>query len=250
MVNERPLTGKKILVTRPKELSNSLLSKIKEEGGIPLFFPIVAIEGSDQSESLLTLDLSRFQWLVFTSKNGVDFFFKFIQRAGLTLSEPKIAAVGEKTRDALYDWGITDILVPSKFEAAALVELLKKYIKKGDNVLFPKGNLAPSYIMDELKDLAYVEEVIVYETKPNKGLDWDLVEKADCYFFLSPSAVHFMMNHTYITIDQIESIPVFCIGPSTMNAAIEHGFKNVFMPDRYTAEDLIERAVTYFQGGI
>ncbi|MDR7073672.1 uroporphyrinogen-III synthase [Fictibacillus barbaricus] len=248
MENRRALAGKKILVTRPKEQSDQLHSMIMGEGGIPLSFPIVKIENAFNSLSISD-DLLHCDWIIFTSKNGVDYFFNGMRNSGFSIIDQKVAAVGEKTREALHDWGISNVIVPAKFDAMTLVELLKKHVKKEDRLLFPKGSLAPSYIKDELMGWAEVKELIVYETKSNEDVDWSLIEEADSFFFLSPSAVTFMMSHPLNDKNHILDKPVFCIGPTTKKAALELGFYKVFMPERYTAEDLVKTAASYFQGG-
>ncbi|RZT22168.1 uroporphyrinogen-III synthase [Fictibacillus sp. BK138] len=248
---EGPLAGKTVLVTRPKEQADSLLTLIKEEGGIPLPFPVVTITGTDKELVEFSIHpISRFKWIIFTSKNGVDHFFSFIKENELSFDRHKFAAVGEKTAQAMKERGIKSILVPNRYDAEALVELLKKEINVGEKVLFPKGSLAPSYIKGQLKDKAEVEELVVYETKPAEDLDWDIVLKADCFFFLSPSAVSFMT--AYFEKKQKSRIlktPAFCIGPTTKQAALEKGFQHVLMPERYTAEDMVKLAANYFQGG-
>jgi uroporphyrinogen-III synthase len=246
-----PLAGKNILVTRPKEQTNYLFNLIKDVGGIPLAFPVVTIKGSDKiSDDNLLEHLSRFEWIIFTSKNGVDHFFRLIENIETSLERHKFAAVGEKTAQALHEWGIDSILVPHRYDAAALSELLKQHVKRGEKVLFPKGSLAPSYIKEQLKDIAAVEELVVYETKPTEDLDWSLVQKADCFFFLSPSAVSFMTKHCEKNQNsRIMKTPAFCIGPTTKKAALEKGFQHIFMPERYTAEDMVKLAAAYFQGG-
>jgi uroporphyrinogen-III synthase len=245
-----PLAGKIILVTRPKDQSNSLFNLLKDEGGIPLAFPVVTIKGSKNiSDDNLIERLCRFEWIIFTSKNGVDHFFRFVENKETSLERHKFAAVGEKTAQALQERGIESILVPHRYDAAALAELLKQQVKRGERVLFPKGNLAPSYIKDQLKDIAAVEELVVYETKPTEDLDWSLVQKADCFFFLSPSAVSFMTKYYEKNPNsRIMKTPVFCIGPTTKKAASENGFQHIFMPERYTAEDMVKLAALYFQG--
>ncbi|MCM3717026.1 uroporphyrinogen-III synthase [Fictibacillus phosphorivorans] len=243
-----PLAGKSVLVTRPKEQADSLLSQIKEQGGIPLSFPVVKITGVDPDFS--KHHLSRYRWIVFTSKNGVDHFFRILNDREWSFEHHKIAAVGEKTARALKEWGIQSVLVPERYDAVALVECLKKEISVGEKVLFPKGSLAPSYIKDGLKDIAEVEEMVVYETKAAEDLDWSLVLKADCFFFLSPSAVSFMIAYfEKKNKSRILETPAFCIGPTTKQAALEKGFHHVSMPERYTAEDMVKLAAHYYQGG-
>lgn len=248
---EGPLAGKTVLVTRPKEQADSLLSLIKDEGGIPLPFPVVTITGTDKELDNFSIPhISRFKWIIFTSKNAVDHFFRIIKDQELSFDHHKFAAVGEKTAQAMQVRGIHSVLVPKRYDAEALVELLKREIKVGESVLFPKGSLAPSYIKDQLKGKTEVEELVVYETKPAEDVDWGLVLKADCFFFLSPSAVSFLTaNYEKKQNSRILKTPAFCIGPTTKQAALEKGFQHVFMPERYTAEDMVKLAATYFQGG-
>jgi uroporphyrinogen-III synthase len=249
--SEGPLAGKTVLVTRPKEQADSLIALIKKEGGIPLPFPVVTITGTDKARDEFSINhISRFKWIIFTSKNGIDHFFQIIKDLELSFDHHKFAAVGEKTAQALQERGIHSIFVPQRYDAEALAELLNKKVKEGEKVLFPKGSLAPTYIKDQLKDKAEVEEIVVYETKPAEDLDWDLVLKADCFFFLSPSAVSFMTAYyEKKQKSRILKTPAFCIGPTTKQAALEKGFQHVFMPERYTSEDMVKLAAIYFQGG-
>ncbi|MED1861844.1 uroporphyrinogen-III synthase [Fictibacillus nanhaiensis] len=243
-----PLAGKRILVTRPKEQAEPLISLIQEKGGIPLSFPIVSIKGvrNDGSQSLLK-NLSSYQWIVFTSKNGVDYFFDLIQDSAASLKNTKFAAVGDKTAESLSKRGVTSILVPEHFHAESLVKTLKKHVLSHERILFPKGNLAPSFIKEELKDTAVVEELVVYKTESEDHLDWSIVHQADCLFFMSPSAVTFLSKE--LNIENVNSKPVICVGPTTKSAAENCGFHQVLMPNQFTAEDMVNCAISYFQGG-
>jgi uroporphyrinogen-III synthase len=246
-----PLSGKTILVTRPKEQAERLLALIKEQGGIPLSFPVVEIKPAQNEAGKYVQDhLSHFDWVIFTSRNGVDHFFQLIRDSGLSAKNKKFAAVGEKTAAALERYGVTTILIPARYDAADLAETLKKHVSADEKILFPKGNLAPSFLKEELKCRAYVKELIVYETVPSENLDWSLTEKADCIFFMSPSAVSFLMRgFSDSQINKPIEIPVFCIGPTTKAAAIENGFEYVHVPSIFTADDMVKSAISYFQGG-
>jgi uroporphyrinogen-III synthase len=246
-----PLAGKTVLVTRPKEQSESLLLQIKKEGGNPLSFPVIAIKGKNLSlDEPLLQELSSFDWIIFTSKNGVEHFFRILNENGLTLNDLKFAAVGDKTAKVLSEHGAESMIVPDQYDASELVKMLKQKVRSGERILFPKGNLAPTFIKEQLKGLAEVEELVVYETVPEENVEWKLTEEADCIFFLSPSAVSFMTNAcSYPHKSALYHIPAFCIGPTTQKAALEKGFQQVFMPGRYTAEDMVNRAISYFQGG-
>ncbi|MQR95392.1 uroporphyrinogen-III synthase [Fictibacillus phosphorivorans] len=243
-----PLAGKRILVTRPKEQAVPLISLIQECGGLPLSFPIVSIKGvkDEEAQSLLS-DLPSYQWIIFTSKNGVDHFFQLISDCNLTLGNVKFAAVGEKTAESLRKKGITSILVPDQYHAESLVKTLKKHVLSHEKILFPKGNLAPSFIKEELKETAWVEELVVYKTESEDHLDWSLVHQADCLFFMSPSAVTFMSRG--LQTEEVYKKPVICVGPTTKKAAEECGYHHVLMPKQFTAEDMVNCAISYFQGG-
>ncbi|WP_137788736.1 uroporphyrinogen-III synthase [Bacillus sp. E(2018)] len=241
-----PLAGKRILVTRPKEQAEPLISLIQENGGLPLSFPIVSIKAV-KNDGLLIKNLSSYQWIIFTSKNGVDYFFQLISDCNLTLGHVKFAAVGEKTAESLRTRGITSILVPEHFHAESLVKTLKKHVLSHEKILFPKGNLAPSYIKEELRGTAVVEELVVYKTESEDRLDWSLVHQADCLFFMSPSAVTFMSRR--LDTEQVYEKPVICVGPTTKKAAEECGYHLVLMPKQFTAEDMVNCAISYFQGG-
>ncbi|MFG6493980.1 uroporphyrinogen-III synthase [Fictibacillus sp. UD] len=246
-----PLAGKKILVTRPKNQADSLVKLIEENGGTPLSFPIISIKAVKNEQAAARLNqLNTFQWIVFTSKNAVDYFFRLINELGISLGDYKFAAVGEKTAETLRRYGITSILVPERYDAADLAETLKKHVLKDERILFPKGNLAPSFLKEELKSTAVVEEMVVYKTEPEDGLDWSLIDITDCFFFMSPSAVSFMIKGLSDSQNNmIYKTPVICVGPTTKTAAEKCGFKHVFMPSNFTAEDMVNCAISYFQGG-
>jgi uroporphyrinogen-III synthase len=241
-----PLAGKRILVTRPKEQAAPLISLIRENGGLPLSFPIVTIKGVKNEGSLLK-NLTSYQWVIFTSKNGVDYFFQLISDYNLTLGDVKFAAVGEKTAESLRTRGITSILVPKHFHAESLVKMLKKHVLPHEKILFPKGNLAPSFIKEELRGTALIDELVVYKTESEDHLDWSLVNQADCLFFMSPSAVTFMSRG--LDTEEVLKKPVICVGPTTKKAAEECGYHRVLMPKQFTAEDMVNCAISYFQGG-
>lgn len=246
-----PLAGKKILVTRPKSQAHSLVKLIEENGGTPLSFPIVSINAMKNEAAVATLSqLSTFQWIVFTSKNAVDYFYRLINELGISLGVHKFAAVGEKTAEALRHYGVTTIHVPNRYDARDLAETLKKRVSENDKILFPKGNLAPSFLKEELKSIAVVEEMIVYKTEPEHNLDWSLISRTDCFFFMSPSAVSFMMEGiSDYQNNTIYDKPIICVGPTTKTAAEKYGFKHVHMPSIYTAEEMVNCAISYFQGG-
>lgn len=146
----RPLEGKRILVTRAAGQAEAFAEAIAARGGEPVEVPVITFrEPWDESggEEVLR-QLPKYRWIIFTSANGVRFFFKWLQKAGVDFpAGVKVAVVGKKTLDVLQDHGINADVVPDKFVAESLLECLKDKIEPGDMVLLPRGNLARKAIV-------------------------------------------------------------------------------------------------------
>lgn len=255
----RPLFGKRILVTRPEDQATGFIMALSGLGAQCLLFPTIKII---PPESWGELDraiegLSRYDWILFTSVNGVAYFFARLDVAKKDtrhLNGIKIGAIGPKTAAALMDRGINPDLIPDTYRAEEMVQALRGYPLNGKRVLLPRPAIARDSIPKSLKSLgALVDEVEAYQTvQPEYSQDQlgRLFKKGkiDMITFTSPSGVtNFLaLLEGKPIYEEISKVGVACIGPVTAQKAKEVGLKVVVAPDEYTAEALARAIVEYY----
>lgn len=256
----RPLFGKRILVTRPEDQATGFIMALSGLGAQCLLFPTIEII---PPESWGELDraiegLSRYDWILFTSVNGVAHFFARLDVAKKDtrhLNGIKIGAIGPKTAAALMDRGINPDLIPDTYRAEEMVEALKGYPINGKRVLLPRPAIARDSIPKSLKSLgALVDEVEAYQTvQPEYSQDQlgGLFKKGkiDMITFTSPSGVtNFLaLLEGKPIYEEISKVGVACIGPVTAQKAKEVGLKVVVAPDEYTAEALARAIAEFYE---
>lgn len=185
----KPLFGKRIMITRAKSQSTEFVEMIESLGGEAYEFPVIQIgPPSDWGPVDAAIeDLASYQWVIFTSANGVDFFFRRVReiqdlpagsykrvsedRGGSMGSignagniRGKIAAVGAKTAEALRKHGVSVDLLPQEFVGESLVVELLSHVQKGQRVLLPRADIARKLLPDALREIGCeVTEIDVYE---------------------------------------------------------------------------------------
>ncbi len=125
--------------------------------------------GSGRPEEFPTENLAEADWLVFTSKNGVESFFENFWENGLdmrSLAEIQVAAIGGKTAESLETFGIYPDLTPHEFNSDALAEALKKVMLGIETVWYLKGGNADSHLKEALEGCCQCKELVVYENRP------------------------------------------------------------------------------------
>ncbi|MGG3916858.1 uroporphyrinogen-III synthase [Parageobacillus thermoglucosidasius] len=248
-----PLSGKTVLVTREKEQAKAFSEKLREAGAIPVEIPLIAISPSSHHEEIerCARQLSDYDWLVFTSANGVRFFFPFVKQKTLL---PKVVVVGKKTAAALKAYGVSPAVVPDEFVAEGVIEVLKPLVKPRDRVLLVKGNLARTVLRDALIDMgADVTDLIVYKTSMNEAGKERLLcllreKKLDVITFTSSSTVQSflrMMEREDIA-SLLAGCAVACIGPITKETAEKAGLSVHICPSEYTIDAMIKEMEAYF----
>jgi len=206
--------------------------------------------------------LYMYDGLIFTSSNGVEFFFQRLNARGLSAQGVKtkmICVVGEKTKDTVEQLGLSVTMMPEKFTAFDLARTLQQEDLNGKTFLFPRGNLGNSTLADNLKLLgAHVDSIIVYQTKKPKQQDTEkilklLVDgKVDVVTFTSPSTVK---NFVSLFSNQdmkalLQHTKIAVIGPATARAVEEVGLKLDMIAEKSTAESLVIAIEAYFQSAI
>jgi uroporphyrinogen-III synthase len=248
-----PLAGKTVLVTRGKEQAKTFSEKLRQAGATPIEIPLISISPSPHREEIkqCVRQLPDYDWLVFTSANGVRFFFPFVKQ-GTPL--PKVVVVGKKTAAALKPYGVSPAVVPDEFVAEGVIEALKPLVKPRDRVLFVKGNLARPVLRDALTEMgAEVTELAVYETTLNKAGKEQLLallreRKLDVITFTSSSTVQSFssMAEGEDVLSLLNGCVIACIGPITKEKAEKAGLPVHICPDEYTIDDMIKEMELYF----
>ncbi|MGI6067041.1 MAG: uroporphyrinogen-III C-methyltransferase [Bacillota bacterium] len=252
---KKPLSGKKILVTRTRSQASVLAQKIEELGGEVYTFPTIKIaEPLDHTAIDSSLNkIKSYHWIVFTSVNGVEAFFKRLQHQKLdirSLHGVMIAAIGVATSRALEEKGVIPDFVPDKFQAETLAAGLKERISKGQRVLLPTADIARRVLEDELRSIgAQVEKIDLYRTIPGEGerdtlLEWLANGEIDIITFTSSSTVrNFIKILGRENIPLLKQVKVACIGPVTADTAKKLGLKVEIEAKEFTIDGLVQAIV-------
>jgi uroporphyrinogen III methyltransferase/synthase len=236
---KRPLLGKRVVVTRAKDQSRTLVAKIRELGGEALSVPTIAIlPPEDGSEALArsARRLSEYDWLIFTSANAVPRFFQFLKDAR-DLAGVKVAAIGTGTAQELAKFNIVADLVPPSFVAESLIS---EFPVGPGKVLLPRAKVARDLIRVELAEKGWQVDVVeAYRTEapPTKPALMEAIGGSDAIIFTSSStALNFLAGYG------LESLPelVVSIGPVTTKTLEENGVKGVVTSAVHNIDGVIE----------
>ncbi|MGG2018289.1 uroporphyrinogen-III synthase [Bacillus sp. S10(2024)] len=240
------LCGKTVLITRAQQQAKQMSVAVQKHGGIPVEIPLLHITATAHEQfQQVREELSTYDWIVFTSKNGVNFF---LDGVGQPLPHTmKIAAVGVKTKQELERRGYDVHFVPTTFVAEAFAKEFVNHIESGTRILLPKGNLARDVIREALRNHgAIVRELVVYETAVHLQMREQLIDALqsrgiDVITFTSPSTVQ-----SFLTLlegenwrEWIKGCTIACIGPVTERKARKY-FQNLLVPTEYTIEAMLQ----------
>lgn len=241
--DDKPLFGRRILVTRTREQAGTLSAAIAELGGEPVELPLIRIEPlPDPDLSGLALG---YDWIVFTSANDVQCFFNALEKREQdprAIGRARLAAIGTATAAALREWRLRADFIPTEFVAECLVRELPD-AGSGTRVLLPRAREAPPLLPDGLRQRgATVHVVPVYETIPDgRGAEAVRTQFAAgeiaAVTFTSSSTVR---NFCEILSDvAAEGVPMVCIGPVTAETARECGLRVDAVAEPHTIPGLV-----------
>jgi uroporphyrinogen III methyltransferase/synthase len=164
---QRPLFGKRVLVTRPRHQAGAMVQQLVELGAVPFVLPTVEIRApadwTDVDRAIRSV--AQYDWLVFTSANGVDAFLSRLETLGLDLrilARVRIAAIGPKTAEALSAWHLRADLVPARYQSEDLAAALLTQIKPGQRVLLARADRGRDLLREQLAAACQVEQIAVY----------------------------------------------------------------------------------------
>jgi uroporphyrinogen III methyltransferase/synthase len=251
-----PLTGRTLVVTRAASQADGLVAALGALGARVVRIPTIRVEPAVDQEALrcAVRNASRYEWVIFSSANGVDFFTKAAADIGVdakdALTATHLCCVGPATATVLEDMGLTVEVVPDTHRAEAVVEVLSARTSlRGQRILIPTVGGARPVLRDGLRELgAEVDEVITYRTVDVEAADPGVLEAleqgVDLVTFTSPSTVRGF--HRLVGGGVVEDAAV--IGPVTAEAARELGYRVAVEADPFTILGLVEAISSHFKG--
>jgi uroporphyrinogen III methyltransferase/synthase len=251
--DNRPLFGKKIIVTRSREQASALTEKLEELGAEVIEFPVIKIVAiADFGLRISDLVQKPWDWIVFTSANGVKTFVEQLFEHSLdvrALASAKLAAIGPATAAALENYGLRADFVPSEFVAEAVVDQFPED-PAGKHILLARAKEARDVLPEKLKEMganvtvAPIYETIVESTESDRVRELLDSGEIDAVTFTSSSTVNNfvrLLGETKLP----ETVTVACIGPITAETANQLTITPDIVADEYTIDGLVSALVDY-----
>lgn len=255
----KPLMGKRIVVTRAREQASDLVGSLNDAGADCLECPTIRIEPIEDWDPLdkAINKLKQYHWVVFTSVNGVRFFFKRLFQLGYdvrALHHIQTACIGPATKQELAKFGLACDILPESYRAESVVNAFENHDVKGCKILLPRAKEARPVLPQELFKMgAQVDEIPVYVTRlandnTNTLLSGLEDKTIDCITFTSSSTVkNFKEQIPTESFNQLLSgATIACIGPITADTAKELGFDVHLVAEEYTIPGLRDALVKYY----
>lgn len=262
---EQPLAGRTVVITRARAQSAEFASEIERLGARVVPCPTIEIV---EPESYALLDeaienLYGYDWLIFTSVNGVDYFFRRLEKLGHDadeLDELRVCAIGEATAVRLREARVHVDVVPEQFKAEGAYGAIEAYVGGRENLkrlnfLIPRAAVARDYLPNALGEAgARVDVVPAYRTVPPQTSERGRVEAllaggaVDCITFTSSSTVtNFARLFDTTDLSQLlAGVAVACIGDITAATAADYGLRTNILPNEYTVPALTRAIADYY----
>jgi uroporphyrinogen III methyltransferase/synthase len=254
----KPLFGCRVALTRPFDQSEEIADILRNAGADVIVTPTIAVKARPLDEEFRTelLRLHGYDWVIFTSTNGVNIFFDHLSAMGKdarSLSDCRLGAIGEKTAETLRSHGIIPDAIPGRFVQEALAEAIP--VRANDHVLIPRAAVARDALEKMLVERgAKVRVLPLYDTLPDKeGVQRLLAalseRRVNVVTFTSASTFESITKFT--TSDELKKI--FCgvtissIGPVTTSVIQKFGLEVSVEAAVHTGRHLAEAIISYWQ---
>jgi uroporphyrinogen III methyltransferase/synthase len=256
----RPLLGKRIVVTRARPQASDLIKNLTDLGAECLECPTIKIMPPEDDAPLKQAiqNLAKYDWIVFTSVNGVAYFFEYLfadNKDVRALNHLRTAAIGPATAKRLLEFGLKSDIVPKTYRAESVVEAFSKEEVKDKKILLPRAAEARSVLPVELANMgAHVDEVPAYQTikDPDSAdvLINGLEEKSiNLVTFTSSSTVKNFKD--LLPADKfrqlLDDVTVASIGPITSDTARELGFNVDITAEEFTIAGLCDAILRHYR---
>jgi uroporphyrinogen III methyltransferase/synthase len=262
--DSRPLFGRRIVVTRPRDQAADLVRRLESMGADAIEVPMIRIEPPADFGPLdeACTRVGEFDWIVFASVNAVDAFIERLlngPRDLRALRDARLAGVGPATGERLARYGLKVDLIPAEHRAEGLARAISEFQDvRGLKVLLPRADIGRELIAEELRRQgAEVTDVVAYRTvvvEPEREGEPDiyrmlLERRIDVVTFTSASAVRNFVRvlGAEPAADLLRHTIVASIGPTTAEAAATANIETTIMPTEHTVPALVDAIVKYFE---
>jgi uroporphyrinogen III methyltransferase/synthase len=252
------------VITRAQNQAAEFVTELEQYGAKVLLCPTIEIRELESYERLdeAIEHLYGYDWLIFTSVNGVEHFFKRLEagdRNASDLDELKVCAIGEATAERLRDLHVHVDVIPEEFKAEGVFAALERFVGgkaalRNLNVLIPRASAARDYLPKALEQAgARVDVVPVYRTSLPQNLDRGRVAamlsgSGDCIAFTSSSTVRNLARlfDTQDLSETLAGVVIACIGDITATTAVDYGLEVKIQPPQFTIPALARAIAEYF----
>jgi len=263
----RPLAGRHIAITRPPSQAGPLAEQLEALGARVTALPAIRIEPSEDTAVLdaAVRELETYDWLIFTSVNGVAAFAERLTAGGRTWDDrgrARVAAIGPATAEALAEQGVQADLVPQEFVAEALADALGNVA--GQRILLPRADIAREMLARELLVRgAAISEVAAYRTVV-EPIAPELLravlegDRVDAITFTSSSTVRGLVQSLTAMLAEgdpegnadlggaLGGIALAAIGPVTAATLLDYDLEPAIVGEEYTIPGLVRALAAYF----
>jgi uroporphyrinogen III methyltransferase/synthase len=251
---KRPLFGQRIVVTRTRTQASELSKQLLDKGADVLEIPVIRTEPPSNRQSIADalLELNSYNWLIFTSPNGVTAFFDLFFKAFGDLRDiggVRIAAVGPATAAKIREFHLTVDVMPDEYIASKIAAALDKFETiENLNILLLRAEVANPDLPKKLEEMgAIVDDVAVYKTVPEtedrNGAAANLLENGANWITFTSSSTVENFNARFNLKELLGRFPdlkLASIGPETTKAITALGLKPAVEAKKHTIEGLVK----------
>lgn len=250
---DRPLFGKRVLVTRPRRRAGRMAELLEESGAEAIEFPVIETRLVEEQKAIenAVLNINKFDWLAFTSPSGVEHLLEYLKVNRLDiriLGDVKIAVIGRATGDSLQKAGIYYDYMPERFYAADLGEGLAKKMEKSEKLLILRAREASPKLLKPLNEAGICyEDNPLYETlyPSDNPAAFRIKEmlKAGEFDFVTFTSASTVKGFLKIFSEEEEILNCFvavCIGEETAGIVKKYGM-NYLVSEIPDMESMIKR---------
>jgi uroporphyrinogen-III synthase len=231
-----PLKNKTILITRSAKQAEDFINQLQKLGANTIALPLIENTAINQNDLTKKVTENKSDWIIFTSVNAVQFFFKTITVSAIS---SKIAVVGSKTKLALKEAGLNTDFIPSEFTAKCLANEIP--VSTNQRILIPRSDLAKNDIIEILeKRNCVVKPISIYK---NTSINYSK-EKLDKVFNQHINFITFTSGSTIKSFVDLEietqQEKIICIGPETAIVAEKNNIIVSAIANPHTIKGMVD----------